>query len=198
MPACISIWVVRVFKWKHTFAISFGFLWWILHDAWGCLTGDLGSPPLINGADDPLWEVKIAQKKFNPLISKNPGCLGWPRLYENCGFGHLGRFIAGAGGGCGGRQCWNGTEREARYNCFEHLSVLSTWKCNRMTSLVVQWLGIHLPRQRTWAPSWSGKVPRAAGQLNPSTTTTEPGLWNPCSSTREATAVRNLCTITRE
>lgn len=75
-----------------------------------------------------------SHKKFNPLISKNPGCLGWPRLYENCGFGHLGRFIAGAGAGAGGQgrgwgvvvACRNGTEREARYNRFEHLSVLST------------------------------------------------------------------------
>ena len=93
---------------------------------------------------------------------------------RNCGFGHLGRFIAGGGGV--GVVCRNGTEKEVRYNCFGHLSVLSTLKCNRMTSLVVQWLGIHLPMQGTWVPSWSGKIPRAAGQLNPCTTTTEPGL----------------------
>ena len=90
---------------------------------------------------------------------------------RNCGVGHLGRFIAGAGAACR-----NGTEREVRYNCFEHLSVWSTLKCNHMTCLEVQWLGIHLPMQGTWVPSWSGKIPPPEGQLTPCTTATEPGL----------------------
>ena len=45
---------------------------------------------------------------------------------------------------------------------------------------------------------WSRKIPRAKGQLSPCTTITEPELYSPCSGTREATSLRNLCTATRE
>ena len=41
---------------------------------------------------------------------------------------------------------------------------------------MVQWLGIHLPMQGTWARAWSGKISQAVGQLGPCTTTTEPVL----------------------
>lgn len=126
-PACISKRVIRVFKWKHTFAISFGFLWWILHDARGCLIGDLGRPALINGADDPLGEAKVAWK-FSPLISKSLGCLGWSRpsgeprswLCRKVFTGSCGTF----GRGCG--EGWNWQWGSLIY-CFKYLPVLSTF-----------------------------------------------------------------------
>ena len=42
------------------------------------------------------------------------------------------------------------------------------------TSLVVQWLRICLPMQGHGFDPWAGKIPHAAEQLNPCTTTTEP------------------------
>ena len=58
---------------------------------------------------------------------------------------------------------------------------------------------------------WSRRIPRAAGQLSPCTTTTEPVLWSPratiteahrpqslCSTIREATAVKSPRTAARE
>ena len=44
------------------------------------------------------------------------------------------------------------------------------------TSLIVQWLRIHLPVQGMWVwslPGWGTKIPHAVGQLSPHTTTTE-------------------------
>ena len=47
-------------------------------------------------------------------------------------------------------------------------------KCSKLTSLVVQWIRIHLSMQRTWFDPWSGKIPHAMGQLRPCTTAGEP------------------------
>ena len=44
---------------------------------------------------------------------------------------------------------------------------------------------------------WSGKIPHAAEQLSPRATNTEPVLWSRGGVTREATAMRSLCTATR-
>ena len=45
------------------------------------------------------------------------------------------------------------------------------------TSLVVQWLRIHLPMQGTWVRALgSGKIPHVVEQLSPCATTTEPAL----------------------
>ena len=73
---------------------------------------------------------------------------------------------------------------------------------NGGTSLVAQWLRIHLPMQGTQVEPWSRKIPHAAEQLSPRATTTEPACHNywslsaysPCSATREATAIRSLRT----
>ena len=54
--------------------------------------------------------------------------------------------------------------------------------CHNKASLVVQWLRICLPMQR------SRKIPHAAGQLNPSTTATEPE--SPCSTTLQVTTMK--------
>ena len=63
--------------------------------------------------------------------------------------------------------------------------------------------------QETWVRSLVQKIPQAVEQLSPCTTATEPVLWSlgagpadahergPCSATREATALRGLCTTTR-
>ena len=47
-------------------------------------------------------------------------------------------------------------------------------KLTRETSLVVQWLRIHLPMQGIW----SGMTAHVAEQLSPCTTTTEPASCN--------------------
>ena len=86
------------------------------------------------------------------------------------------------------------------------------------TSLVAQWIRIHLPVQGTQAHPWSGKIPHFLEQLSlcatvtevqapqsPKATTTERTCcnygclraWSLCSETREATAVRRLCSITK-
>ena len=81
--------------------------------------------------------------------------------------------------------------------------------------LVVQWIRIHLPRRGHGSDPWSGKIPRAPEPLSPCATTTEPVLWSPWATitearlpqslcpvppcaTREAIAMRSLCTATRE
>ena len=47
-------------------------------------------------------------------------------------------------------------------------------KINRVsTSLVVQWIRICLPTQRTWVQSWSVKIRQAREKLNLCATTTE-------------------------
>ena len=43
---------------------------------------------------------------------------------------------------------------------------------------------------------WSGKIPRPMEQLSLCTPTSKAhSPWSPCSTTREATAVRRLCTV---
>ena len=44
------------------------------------------------------------------------------------------------------------------------------------TSLGVQWLRIYLPMQGTWVQALARKIPHAAEQQNPCTTTTDPEL----------------------
>ena len=64
-----------------------------------------------------------------------------------------------------------------------HFLIVLALKANG-TSLVAQWLRIRLPRQGTWVrslvredPTCHGvKIPRAAEQLSPCATTTEPAL----------------------
>ena len=65
------------------------------------------------------------------------------------------------------------------------------------TSLVVQWMRIHLPMQGTWVQSLVQKIPHAAEQLSLSTTTTEPSLWGPWATTTELLCGNywNLCTL---
>ena len=46
------------------------------------------------------------------------------------------------------------------------------------TSLVVQWIRICLPMQRTWVQSWSVKILHAGEKLNLCATTTEPTFNN--------------------
>ena len=91
----------------------------------------------------------------------------------------------------------------------------------RWTSLVAQWLKIHLPIERAQVPSlvWEDAIE----QLSPCITTSGPTLWSPwaatpdpcslsqsptatdvhtpwnqCSAAREATATRSLCITARE
>ena len=59
-----------------------------------------------------------------------------------------------------------------------------------MTSLVVQWLRIHLPMQGTWVQSLVRKIPYALEQLSHCAASTEPDCWSPYSAAGEAGAVR--------
>ena len=52
-------------------------------------------------------------------------------------------------------------------------------------SLVAQWLGICLPMQGTRVQALVREVPRAAEQLSPWATTTEPALWSPRATSTE-------------
>ena len=47
------------------------------------------------------------------------------------------------------------------------------------TSLMVHWLRICLPMQRTWGRPWSGKIPHAAGQRSPWTQLLKPACLEP-------------------
>ena len=44
------------------------------------------------------------------------------------------------------------------------------------TSLVAQWLRIHLPMQKLRFNPWSRMIPHAVGQLSPNAASTEPEL----------------------
>ena len=44
---------------------------------------------------------------------------------------------------------------------------------------------------------WSRKIPRAAEKLSPSTTTMEPGLWSPETTTAKALVPQSLCSTIR-
>ena len=46
--------------------------------------------------------------------------------------------------------------------------------------------------------NWSGKIPRASGQLTREPQLLSPCAWSPCSATRGATAMRSLGPTTRE
>ena len=74
--------------------------------------------------------------------------------------------------------------RELERNCSETLEqrdrvVLCVIIKKLRTSLVVQWLRVCLPVQGVWEDSWSGKIPRAAGQLSLCAATTEPSGLEP-------------------
>ena len=56
------------------------------------------------------------------------------------------------------------------------------------TSLLIQWIRIHLLMQGHGFSSWSRKIPHAMGQLSPCTPTTEPmgcNAWSPSSTARK-------------
>ena len=67
---------------------------------------------------------------------------------------------------------------------------------NAGTSLVVQWLGIHLPKPGTWIQSLVQEDPMCLRAAKP--TTTEPALYSPYATTKGAPALRGLCSTTRE
>ena len=65
--------------------------------------------------------------------------------------------------------------------------------------LVVQWLRIHLPMQRTQVQSLAREDPTCHRALSLCATTTEAYTFQrPCSAAREATVTRSLCTTGRE
>ena len=78
------------------------------------------------------------------------------------------------------------TEKESQMMMFKTRQVRSDEKLltvcldffffNLRTSLLVQWLRIHLPVHGTWFDPQSGKIPHAEGQLSARATTTEPTL----------------------
>ena len=53
------------------------------------------------------------------------------------------------------------------------------------TSLVAQWIRIHLPMQETQSDPWSGTIPHAVEQLSPRATTTASMLWGLWAATTE-------------
>ena len=63
---------------------------------------------------------------------------------------------------------------------------------------MVQWLRICLPMQGTQVQSLVQEAPHAMGQLSPHSTAAAPKLWSLCSTVREATVVRSLCTTAGE
>ena len=70
---------------------------------------------------------------------------------------------------------------------------------NPGASLLVQWLGVHLPVKWTWVPSLVPENPtcfRATQPMCHNYWACEP--WNPRSATRETTAMRSTCTATTE
>ena len=77
------------------------------------------------------------------------------------------------------------TEKESQMMMFKTRQVRSDEKLlcvliffffNLRTSLLAQWLRIHLPVHGTWFDPQSGKIPPAEGQLSACATTTEPTL----------------------
>ena len=61
---------------------------------------------------------------------------------------------------------------------------------DKRTSLVAQWIRTHLPMQRTWVQSLSGRILHAMDQLGLCSTTTESTHWSLCA-TRAANARRS-------
>ena len=74
---------------------------------------------------------------------------------------------------------------------------LQSLKVDTQTSLVVQWLRIHLPMQGRWIWLLVWEDPHAMGQLSLCAVTTEPALEGVSSTTRDATAIRSLYTTTK-
>ena len=76
-----------------------------------------------------------------------------------------------------------------------HCKWNNVWnKQGEWISLVVQWLKIHLPMQRTgvWScPLWSGKIPHAEEQQSPCPRTTEPMLWSRGATAGETSTLRS-------
>ena len=81
-------------------------------------------------------------------------------------------------------------------------------KSKQGTSLVVQWLRIHLPMQGTqvqslvWEDPWFGRIPHVTGQLSPWMTTTESFtptalLWNekPVKQEAHVLQIEKACTL---
>ena len=56
---------------------------------------------------------------------------------------------------------------------YVQIFVYIPWLKNSETSLMVQWLRIHLPCRGHRFDPWSGKIPRVSGQLSPCTAATE-------------------------
>ena len=73
------------------------------------------------------------------------------------------------------------THVHVTYTACHHTSVKLLKYIFSGTSLVVQWLRIHLPKEGTWVVSlvWELKTPRASEQLSPHGTSTEAcALWS--------------------
>ena len=68
----------------------------------------------------------------------------------------------------------------------EKLLIVCLFFFNWRTSVVVQWLRIHLPVHGTRFYPQSGKIPHAEGQLSACATTTEPTPLEPVTTTTEA------------
>ena len=70
-----------------------------------------------------------------------------------------------------------------------HTIVRSSIMCNNLkwnrTSLMVQWIGVHLPCRGHRFDSWSRRIPHAMKLLSPRVTTTEPVLQNKGSHCNE-------------
>ena len=119
----------------------------------------------------------------------------------------------------------NQTEKKEKYFNFTHRCKLpnccKSWvvwgrglfyilktkiRSQQWISLVVKWLRNGLPMRRQEFDPWSRKISHVAEQVSPCTATTEPvccNCWSPCalsrgSTTRDQTALKRLCTPTRE
>ena len=82
-----------------------------------------------------------------------------------------------------------------------HISISVIYHINKLTnknhmirtSLVAQWLRIRLPMQGTQVRTLVWEDPTCHGATKPMCH----NYWSPCSTTREATAMRSLCTATK-
>ena len=102
---------------------------------------------------------------------------------------------------------WVGESRTIFRSIKWELTIRITWECTDDCTSLKRWC-----QGRPWSSAdanppacqcrghhfdpWSGKIPRAAGQLSPCETTTEPSrlnYWSRCSTTGEATAMRRPC-----
>ena len=74
---------------------------------------------------------------------------------------------------------------------------LDLFKNNPRPSLVAEWIRVFLPMQGPGFDLWSRKIPPAAEQPSPCTTTTELVLSSPCATTAEA-PVSRTCALRQE